>query len=82
MGLRNEAVELIQQDGRSENIRDDYFELNDVCLKLLGIGTSRKIRVLGAIGNTRWISTVLFIAKIHLFRGQLSLKGRYSQYSG
>lgn len=74
LSLRNEAVEQIQQDVRSENIRDDYLELNDVCLKLLGIGTSRKIRVLGAIGNARWISKVLFIAKIYLFRGQLSLR--------
>lgn len=71
--MRNLAIEQIQTDAKCPKIRDDYLELNDICLKLLGIRTLNKIRVIGACSKARWMAKALFIGKMYLFRHQLDL---------
>lgn len=71
--MQDRAIEQIQIDARSPSIRDDYSELNDVCLKLLGIRTSKKIRVIGACSKARWMAKALLVCKMYLFRGQIDL---------
>lgn len=71
--LRDESLEQIQIDARKKDVRDDYNELNDICLKLLGIRTSKSIRVIGALSKARWIAKALLIGKTYLFREHLDL---------
>lgn len=71
--LRNEAIEQIEHDATNPDVRDDYAELDDVCLKLLNIRTNESIRVIGALSKARWIAKALLIAKTYLFRESLDL---------
>lgn len=53
--LRIEAIEQLRKDASRSDIRDDYAEMNDICLKLLGVETNKKIRVLGALSKLKLI---------------------------
>lgn len=72
--LKDEALEQLSRDARSQKIRDDYLESNDISLKLLGVRTTRKIRVIGATGKARWMAKFLLIAKCYLLRDHLQLE--------
>lgn len=72
--LKNEAIAQIQVDARNPNVRDDYMELNDICLKLFGVRTSKNIRVIGASSKARWISKALLICKVYLLRNQIDIE--------
>lgn len=71
--MRNQAIQQIESDAKCPKIRDDYLELNDICLKLLAIRTSKIIRVIGACSKARWMAKALLIGKMYLFRHQLDL---------
>lgn len=70
--LRNQTIEQIQSETNTP-VRDDYAELNDICLKLMNVETTKNVRVLGAISKARWIAKALLIGKTYLFREHLSL---------
>lgn len=72
--LRVQAIEQLEIDARQKGIRDDYAEMNDICLKLLGVRTTKKIRVIGASGKARWMAKALLVGKTFLFRHQLNLE--------
>lgn len=71
--LRDQALEQISNNAINPGLRDDYAELNDLCLKLLGRRTSKTIRVIGAQSKARWMSRALLIAKTYLLREYLDL---------
>lgn len=72
--LKDQAIIQIQNDSRNPSIRDDYAELNDICLKLLDVRTNKRIRVIGALSKARWIAKALLIGKMFLLRQQLNLE--------
>lgn len=72
--LRQEAISQIERDAKQPGLRDDYAEINDITLKLLGIRTNKSVRVIGASGKARWIAKVILIGKTFLFRHQLDLE--------
>lgn len=72
--LKIQAIEHLKRNAKQQNVRDDYSEMNDVCLKLLGVETNKKIRVIGASSKARWMAKALLVAKVYLFREQLNLE--------
>lgn len=72
--LKSQAIEQLKRDSRQERVRDDYEEMNDICLKLLGIETNKKLRVIGASGKARWMAKAILIGKTFLLRHQLDLE--------
>lgn len=72
--LKIQAIDQLKRDAQQQHIRDDYAEINDICLKLLGIQTNKKIRIIGASGKARWMAKALLVAKTFLFRHQLQLE--------
>lgn len=71
--IRNEVIEQIQSNTNTP-VRDDYVELNDICLKLLNVETGKNIRVMGAISKARWMAKAVLIGKTNLFREHLDLE--------
>lgn len=71
--FRDQSIEQIENDARNSFVRDDYAELNDICLKLLGVRTTKKILVLGALSKARWMAKAILIGKMYLLRDQLEL---------
>lgn len=72
--LKDQAIIQIQNDSQNPSLRDDYVELNDISLKLLGGRTNKRIRVIGALSKARWIAKALLVGKMFLFRQQLNLE--------
>lgn len=72
--LRDQAVDQITNDGFNNDVREDYAELNDLCLKLMGVRTPKGIRVVGALSKARWMSKAILIAKTYLLRDSLDLE--------
>lgn len=71
--LTKKAIATIKNHDRSENIRDDYAELNDLVLKFLGVHTGRPFKVPGATNNARWMARAIYALKMYLFRHHLDL---------
>lgn len=71
--LKDKAIEQITNDAKNKNIRDDYAEINDICLKLLGIRTNKSIHVVGASSKARWLAKALLIGKCYLLRDFINL---------
>lgn len=71
--ISKEAIDSISQHSKSEKIRDDYVELNDLVLKFLGIKTTIPFRVVGARNNARWMARIIYAIKTYLFRYLLDL---------
>lgn len=72
--LKFEAISQIERNGKQTGLRDDYAEINDICLKLLGIKTNKSVRVIGASSKARWMAKAILIGKTFLFRHQLNLE--------
>ncbi|KAJ6634641.1 hypothetical protein Bhyg_13217 [Pseudolycoriella hygida] len=72
--LRLETVECLQQilsDDNSYTPRDDYRELIDLTLIILGVQNKKyKIRIPGALHHARWMCKVIYAFKMYLLREQ------------
>lgn len=70
----NEAKTILSEHAKSKFVRDDYAELNDLCLKFFGIETKKSFMVPGAISKSRWMAKAIYAIKTYLFRDQLALE--------
>lgn len=71
--LYHDARDTLTAHSKSKFIRDDYAELNDLCLKFLGIETEKQFMVPGSVSKARWMAKGLYAIKMYLFRDQLDL---------
>ena len=78
--LKEEASSFLQNLLSTENNclpREDYKELVELCLLVLGISLSSEgeyhFRLPGAYHMARWMSKVIYCMKIYLFRDQFKL---------
>lgn len=75
--LYNDAVATLIAHSKSKSIRDDYAELNDLCLKFLGIETKKQFMVPGSVSKARWMGKAIYAIKIYLFRDQFDLNEQF-----
>lgn len=71
--LYNNAKVTLTAHSKSRFIRDDYAELNDLCLKFMGIRTEKLFMVPGSVSKARWMAKVIYAIKMFLFRDELEL---------
>ncbi|KAJ6642887.1 hypothetical protein Bhyg_07843 [Pseudolycoriella hygida] len=81
--LRSKTVQCLQQilsDNSTYIPRDDYRELIDLTLIILGVeNKSYKVRTPGALHHARWMCKVIYAFKMYLFRKQLQLDYQLQQ---
>lgn len=74
---RTETVECVQSlldDSSSYIPRDDYRELIDLTLIILGVpNPTYKLKVPGGLHNARWMCKVIYAFKIYLLRKQMRM---------
>lgn len=73
----NDAKETLLNHSKSKFIRDDYAELNDLCLKLLGIDTGKTFMVPGSVSKARWMAKAIYGIKMYLFREELDIEPEF-----
>lgn len=71
--LYEDAKKTLISHAQSKHIRDDYAELNDLCLKFFGIKTKKSFMVPSSISKARWMAKAIYGIKMYLFRDQLNL---------
>lgn len=71
--LVHQAKEVLIIHTRNKNVRNDYAEVTDLALKLLGVPTRSTFKVPGAVSNARWMNKTIYPLKMYLFRHQLDL---------
>lgn len=71
--LASEAKKILKTHATNKNVRDDYAELTDLCLKFLGVRTSSSFKVPGALNNARWMNKAIYSLKMFLFRNEIGL---------
>lgn len=71
--LYRNARDKLLTHSNSSFIRDDYAELNDLCLKFLGIRTNKTFMVPGSVSKARWMAKAIYAIKMYLFRDDLDL---------
>lgn len=71
--LYEDAKVTLTRHAQSTQIRADYAELNDLCLKLFGIKTKKSFMVPGSISKARWMAKAIYGLKMYLFRDELKL---------
>jgi hypothetical protein len=81
--LKAEASSFLQHSLSDDNTylpRDDYQELIELCLLVLGRSTStdreHHFHTPGAYHMARWMSKVIYCMKIYLFRQQFTMTKR------
>ena len=79
--LRQGVISFLQSYLSSESAyipRDDYRELIDLCLLILGASreTEYYFRLPGAVHQARWMAKVIYCFKIMLFRDQFKLTAK------
>lgn len=79
--LRLEVISFLQSYISSDNAympRDDYRELIDLCLLILGAPRDDlyHFRLPGAVQQARWMAKVIYCFKIMLFREQFKLTAK------
>lgn len=72
--LYNETKTTLLEHAKNKFVRDDYAELNDLCLKFFGIKTKKSFMVPGAISKSRWMAKAIYAMKTYLFRDELLLE--------
>lgn len=75
--LYNEAKNTLIEHTKSKFVRDDYAELNDLCLKCMGIKTKKSFMVPGAMSKSRWMVKAIYAMKTYLFRDHMSLEEEF-----
>lgn len=75
--LYNNAKKTLVGHAKSKHIRDDYAELNDLCLKFFGIKTHKGFMVPGSISKARWMAKAIYALKVYLFRYELDLDDEF-----
>lgn len=73
------AKETLIGHAKSTNIRDDYAELTDLCLKFLGVRTQKSFMVPGSDSRARWLSKAIYGIKMYLFRENLNLEPSFER---
>lgn len=71
--LVEESKQALLIHARNKNVRHDYAEITDLCLKFLGIQTQTSFKVVGAVDNARWMNKAIYPLKMFLFRYELDL---------
>jgi hypothetical protein len=79
--LKNQAIEFVLEVLQNESDtlpRDDYRELLELTLIFLGKETQRGIRFRApsAYHHARWMSKLLYVLKIYMFRSQFQLTNK------
>lgn len=69
-----DAKETLLKHSKSNQIRDDYAELIDLCLKFFGIRTKKSFMVPGSISRARWMAKAIYGIKMYLFRNELDME--------
>lgn len=69
----DDAKQVIIGHSKSKSIRDDYAELNDLCLKFMGIKTTKSFMVPSSISKARWMAKAIYAIKMYLFRNELDI---------
>lgn len=77
--LYQQAKTALIGHARSEFVRDDYAELNDLCLKFFGIKTKKSFMVPGAMSKSRWMAKGIYVMKTYLFRKELELDENFEK---
>lgn len=72
--LYDEAKVILLENAEIKFVRDDYAELNDLCLKFFGIKTKKGFMVPGAMSKSRWMAKAIYAIKTYLFRDELGLE--------
>lgn len=72
--LYEDAKITLMGHAQSKQIRDDYSELVDLCLKFFGIKTNKSFMVPGSISKARWMAKAIYGFKMYLFRDELDLE--------
>lgn len=67
------AKQTLLVHARNKNVRHDYAEITDLCLKFLGVRTQTSFKVVGAVHNARWMNKAIYPLKMFLFRHELDL---------
>lgn len=73
------AKRSLIQDAENVHIRDDYAELNDLCLKFFGIKTQKTFMVPSSISKARWMAKAIYGLKMYLFRDELDLEEDFEE---
>lgn len=73
------AIDIIPTHANSQNIRDDYAELNDLILKFLGLKTEKNFNVPGATNNARWMARSIYALKLYLFRLEIDMDPNFEK---
>jgi len=73
--LKRETVTFLNELLGSDEAfpRDDYRELAELCLLVLGCPTKATIKPPGACHHARWMAKVIYVFKMYLFRRQFCL---------
>lgn len=82
--IRDELIQLIQQQLVQFQPRDDYRELLQLSLVFLGAdyGADVHIHAPGAFHRARWMAKLIYSMKIFIFRSQFKLTARESSALG
>lgn len=73
------AKEALLNHSKSKQIRDDYAELTDLCLKFFGVRTKKSFMVPGAVSKSRWMAKAIYAIKMYLFRELLKLDEEFER---
>lgn len=75
--LKNEAIAFLKSIATKPVIRDDYKEIIELCLILLGertfLGPKFSFKAPQGMSRARWMSKIIYGAKLFLFADQFSL---------
>lgn len=75
--LYDDAKTVLLGHARSKQIRDDYAELVDLCLKFFGVKTTKGFMVPSSISKARWMAKAIYGIKMYLFRRELDLEEEF-----
>lgn len=75
--LYNNAMKTLQKHSKCKFLRDDYSELNDLCLKFFGIQTMKTFMVPGSNSKARWMSKAIYGMKMYLFREEMEFSDEF-----
>lgn len=79
LDLHENAKKALLRHAQSRQIRDDYAELTDLCLKFLGVRTNKTFKVPGAVSRARWMGKAIYGIKTYLFRHELDLEPGFEE---